>query len=156
MRTIAFAAACAAALGLAMPATAAEVQAQDPQSVAGAMQQAGYRAQMDTDDTGDPLIRSAANGSDFLVFFYNCTDNTDCRTIQFYAGYSEPNTATLETMNAWNKDNRFGRAYLGDDGIARIEMDVDLDDGGLTQGLFEDNLEYWITVMARFEDYVGY
>jgi len=156
MRRLAFALACAAGLGLAVPAAAAEVQAQNPQTVVAALQQAGYRAQLATDDTGDPMIRSAANGSDFLVFFYNCTGNADCRTVQFYAGYSEPNSATFETMNAWNRDNRFGRAYLGDDGIARIEMDVDLDDGGMSQGLFEDNVEFWVTVMSRFEDYVGY
>jgi hypothetical protein len=156
MKTMALVLGCVAGLGVAAPAAAAEVQAQDPQSIVSAMQQAGYRAQLDADDTGDPLIRSAASGSDFLVFFYNCTDNSDCRTIQFYAGYSEPNNATLETMNAWNKDNRFGRAYLGDDGIARIEMDLDLDDGGLSQALFEDNIEFWVAVMTRFEEYVGY
>jgi hypothetical protein len=156
MRKFAFALGCAAALGFAAPAAAADVQAQDPQSVVGALQQAGYRAQLDQDDTGDPLIRSAASGSDFLIFFYNCTDNADCRTIQFYAGYSEPSGATVETMNVWNRENRFGRAYLGDDGIARIEMDVDLDDGGLSQALFEDNLEFWLAVMANFEEYVGY
>jgi hypothetical protein len=89
------------------------------------------------------------------VFFYNCTDNTDCRTIQFYVGYNEPNSATHETMNAWNRDNRFGRAYVGDDGIARLEMDIDLDDGGVSQALFEDNLEFWLTVMSRFADHVA-
>ena len=156
MRTIAFALGCAAGLGLAAPAVAADVQAQDPKAVAAAMQQAGYRAQLGTDDVGDPQIRSSTNGSDFIVYFYNCTENADCRTIQFYAGYSPPNSATLESMNEWNENNRFGRAYLGDDGIARIEMDIDLDDGGISQALFEDNLEYWGIVMSKFEDYVGY
>jgi hypothetical protein len=156
MGKFAIALAVAAGLGLAAPAIAQDIQAQDPASVVAAMQQAGYRAQLSTDDVGDPLIRSSSSGSDFLVYFYNCTDNTDCRTIQFYAGYSEPNTATIETINEWNENNRFGRAYLGDDGIARIEMDVDLDDGGVSQALFEDNLEYWAIVMSRFEDYVGY
>ena len=155
MRKIATAFAVLAGLGLAMPA-AAQIEAQDPASVVAAMQQAGYRAQLGTDDVGDPQIRSSASGSDFIIYFYNCTENKDCRTIQFYAGYSEPNTATLETMNDWNENNRFGRAYYGDDGIARIEMDVDLDDGGLSQGLFEDNLEYWVIVMGKFETYVGY
>jgi hypothetical protein len=155
MRTIALVLGCAATLGLATPAWAAEVRAQDPKSLVEAMQQAGYKAQLDTDEVGDPMIRSSQSGVDFLVLFYNCTDNTDCRTIQFYVGYSEPNSATPETMNAWNKDNRFGRAYVGDDRIARLEMDVDLDDGGISQALFEDNLEFWVTVMSEFGQYVG-
>ena len=158
MRTLALALAlgCAAGLGIATPASADDVQAQDPSGISAAMQQAGYRAQLGSDDTGDPLIFSATGGSDFRVYFYNCTDNADCRTIQFYAGYSAPHTATLETINEWNENNRFGRAYLGEDGIARIEMDIDLDDGGISQALFEDNLEYWAIVMSRFEDYIGY
>ena len=155
MKSFAYALGCLAVFGLPTPAFAADVQAQDPASVVAAMQQAGYRAQLSTDDLGDPLIRSSSGGSDFLVYFYNCTDNTDCRTVQFYAGYGQPNTATIETMNAWNTDNRFGRAYLGDDGIARLEMDLDLDDGGLSQALFEDNLEYWALVMSKFEEHVG-
>jgi len=147
--------AASVAVGVASPATAAEVRAQDPASIVSAMQQAGYRAQLTTDDLGDPLIRSSSGGTDFLVFFYNCTDNVDCRTVQFYVGFGEPNSATLETMNAWNRDNRFGRAYYGDDGTARLEMDLDLDDGGISQALFEDNLEYWALVMARFADHVS-
>lgn len=155
MKSIAYVLGCVATVGLATPALA-NVSAQEPGSVVAAMQQAGYRAQLTTDDVGDPLIRSSSGGTDFLVYFYNCTENTDCRTIQFYAGYAEPNTATIETMNAWNKENRFGRGYYGDDGIARIEMDLDLDDGGMSQALFEDNLEYWVLVMGRFQDFVGH
>ena len=59
-------------------------------------------------------------------------------------------------MNQWNAENRFGRGYLTDEGSARIEMDVDLDDGGLSRELFIDNLEFWVLVMSRFEDYIGY
>lgn len=148
--------ACVAGLGVATPSAAADVQAQDPASVVAALQGAGYKAQLSQDDAGDPLIRSSSGGSDFLVYFYNCTANTDCRTIQFYAGYGEPENATAETMNDWNEKNRFGRAYLGDDGIARLEMDLDLDDGGMSRALFEDNLEYWVLVMSKFEEQIGY
>jgi len=154
MKSIAYALGCLVSVGLTAPAIAADVQAQDPASVVSAMQEAGYRAQLTTDDVGDPLIRSSSGGTDFLVLFYNCTDNTDCRTIQFYVGFSEPNSATIQSMNTWNKDNRFGRAYY-DDGIARLEMDLDLDDGGVSRALFEDNLEYWALVMSKFEDYVS-
>jgi hypothetical protein len=143
-----------AALALPGVVSAAEVQATDPQSVAEALQQAGYRAQLSVDETGDPLILSSESGVTFRVFFYNCTDNTDCRTIQFYVGYSDTD-ATLESVNAWNRDNRFGRAYLGDDGVVRLEMDVDLDDGGMSQALFEDNVEFWVSAMARFAMHFG-
>ena len=154
-RTLAVAA-MVAALALPGTALAQNVRAQDPQTLIDTLLQAGYRAQLDTDETGDPLIRSTSSGSDFLIFFFGCTGNTDCRTIQFYAGYREPSNATLEAINRWNAENRFGRGYVTDEGSARIEMDVDLDDGGLSQALFIDNLEFWVLVMSRFEDYIGY
>ena len=155
MRNIVIGLACIAGAGLAVPA-AAEVRAQDPASVVAALQQAGYRAQLTTDDVDDPMIRSATGGTNFSVFFYNCTDHADCRTIQFHSGYSEPENATLETVNAWNRDNRFGRAYIDEYGAAHLDMDIDLDDGGISQELFEDNIEFWNEVLGRFEKSIGY
>ena len=35
-------------------------------------------------------------------------------------------------------------------------MDVDLDDGGLSTALFTDNLEFWTSVVGRFEKHIGY
>lgn len=157
MRRLVFAVAAVWALfGLAGPAQAQNVTAQNPGSVVRALQDAGYRAELTTDSTGDPLVKSSSSGSDFSIYFYGCTGNEDCRTIQFYAGYEDPSNASLSALNEWNKTKRFGRAYLGDDGIARLEMDVDIDDGGISKLLFEDNLEFWVLVMSQFEDHIGF
>jgi hypothetical protein len=40
-------------------------------------------------------------------------------------------------------------------GSSRVEMDVDLDDGGMSYGLFEDNLQFWVATMAAFEKHIG-
>ena len=138
-----------------VPATAhAQITAQNPQSVASAMQRAGYAAQLTKEPGGDPMINSSSGGSSFTVFFYNCTNHTDCRTIQYFAGYPS-NTVSLSVINGWNSDHRFGRAYLSDKGSSRVEMDVDLDDGGMSYGLFEDNLQFWVATMAAFEKHIG-
>jgi len=142
------------ALALATGAQAEAVSATDPQSIVAAMQDAGYKASLDKDSTGDPLINSSSGGSNFSVFFFGCTKNVDCRTIQFFAGYSD-RKPTLSQMNDWNSKKRFARAYISDSGNARIEMDVDLDDGGVSTKLFEDNLEFWVAVMAAFEKHIG-
>lgn len=148
----------AIAAGFALPgsALAQNVTAQAPETVAQALQAAGYRAQLDTDSGGDPMIRSMSSGAEFLILFYGCTDNADCRTVQFYAGYSEPSNGSIEAMNEWNTNNRFGRAYATEAGSARIEMDLDLDDGGMSPELFTDNVEFWVAIMARFEEFIGY
>lgn len=150
------AAAFVAAVASPCTALAQNVSAQAPETVAEALRQAGYRAQMDTDDVGDPMIRSTSSGTEFLILFYGCTDNADCRTVQFYVGYRDPPNASLEAMNIWNTQNRFGRGYVTDEGSARVEMDLDLDDGGMSSELFTDNLELWVGTMARFEEFIDH
>ena len=54
------------ALALARGAQAEAVKATRPQSIVSAMQNAGYKASLDKDSTGDPLINSASSGSNFL------------------------------------------------------------------------------------------
>jgi hypothetical protein len=146
----------AAAMLLAAPAQAQMVRAQDPQSVVAAMQSAGYTAALGTDRLGDPKIDSSTSGTKFTVFFYNCTKNRDCATVQFHSGYKVKTPVTLERINEWNRTQRFGRAYLDKEGDPIIEMDVDLDDGGLSRALFIDNLEFWDSVKGRFETHIGW
>ncbi len=46
--------------------------ASDPQTVVDALQREGYRAKLNTDSIGDPMISSAATGYNFDIFFYGC------------------------------------------------------------------------------------
>jgi len=146
--------ALAALVAFSGTAHAQMITAQNPQSIVGALQNAGYKATLGKDDSGDPIVRSSSGGSNFAIFFYGCTKNTDCRTIQFFAGYTD-RKPSLSRINEWNTTKRFGRAYLTDSGAARIEMDVDLDDGGISRLLFEDNLEFWVLLMGQFEKHIA-
>lgn len=146
---------CLAAVGTASAAQAQMVTSQDPASVVAAMQSAGYRAEVTRDDTGDPMIKSSSSGSDFAVFFYGCTNNAACTTVQFFAGYTEPRNASLARLNEWNSTARFARGYLTEKGAARIEMDIDLDEGGMSRRLFLDNLTVWTVLMSNFEKHIG-
>ena len=140
----------------AVPASAQTVRAQDPQSLVKALQGAGYQATLGTDKVGDPMITSGVSGTTFQIFFYNCTDHKDCATVQFHSGYDLNNPVSLERLNEWNRGQRFGRAYLDKDNDPILEMDVDLDDGGLSRLLFIDNIEYWASVLEKFEKHIGY
>ena len=143
-------------LALAPTAQPQMVRAQDPQSLVRAMQSRGYVAELTTDQIGDPLIRSAASGVKFQLFFYNCTNNKECATVQFHVGYDLKTGSSLDTVNEWNKGQRFGRAYLDKENDPILEMDVDLDDGGVSQLLFIDNLEFWTSAMVKFEKHIGF
>lgn len=135
-------------------AHASMVRADDPSTLVREMQAMGYRAELTKDDSGDPMIKSSSSGTDFAIFFYGCEKNRNCRTIQFFAGFADPKKSSLSAMNEWNKLNRFSRVYVTDTGAARIELDLDLDDGGMSSALFQDNVEFWTIMMAKFEGYV--
>src|SRR5688500_1118829 len=106
------------ALGVACwacPAQAQMVRAQDPDSLVRALQSGGYSALLGTDKVGDPMVTSGVGGTTFQIFFYNCTDHSECATVTFHSGYDLTDAVSLERMNEWNRTKRFGRAYLDGD-----------------------------------------
>jgi hypothetical protein len=142
------------ALAAATPAAAQMVRAQDPQSLVKAMQDAGYQAKLGKDSQGDPKIESGIGGKPFVIFFYNCTANKDCRTVQFYTGYRKKGVS-LEKINEHNRQQRFGRAIIDGEGDPGLIMDVDLDDGGVSAELFIDNIEFWAGAIAAYQKHLG-
>jgi hypothetical protein len=145
------------ALAVAAPAAHTQmVRAQDPQSLVNALQAGGYAAKLGTDKVGDPMITSGVNGTSFQIFFYNCTDHKECATVTFHSGYDFNTAPPLELMNEWNRGERFGRGYLDKENDPIIEMDLDLDDGGVAPLLFIDNIEFWASILSKFEKHIGY
>ena len=86
-----------------------------------------HPAKLGTDKMGDPMITSGVGGTTFQVFFYNCTNNKDCATVQFHSGYDLKTPVSLDKLNEWNRTKRFGRAFLDAENDPILQMDVDLD-----------------------------
>jgi len=57
--------------------------------------------------------------------------------------------ATMETVNTWNKDMRFSRAFLDSDGDPVLEADLDMD-GGVTVDRVKDFLRTYSMSLTRF------
>lgn len=149
------AAAFAAFAMASVPATAQTVTAGSPQGIVSALQSAGYQAELTKDSSGDPLIRSAASGARFSILFYGCTGGSGCTTVQFYAGFKSSGSVAVGKMNEWNRTKRFSRAYLDNDSDPCIEMDVNLDPGGMSRALFLDNLQVWSNSLGQFRTYIN-
>lgn len=108
-------------------------------------------AVLETDDVGDPMIVSRMDGTRFVVLFYGCdSDGDNCDSIQFRAAWSTDGYISTDTINAWNRDKRFGKAYIDDENDPVIEMDVNLDNG-ITRRNFEDTIDWWQVVLADFK-----
>jgi len=108
-------------------------------------------AMLETDTQGDPKIVGRIDGIRYVVLFYGCKDKSECQTIQFYAGWTNPDgKITHEEVNDWNRDNRFSKAYLDDEGDPAIELDVSLE-RGVSQGNLDEWFDWWQTAIVSFE-----
>ncbi|MER5170962.1 YbjN domain-containing protein [Thioclava sp. GXIMD2076] len=146
--------------GLAAPLTASPALANTvtatPAAILAAMRADGLQAQQETDDYGAPMLVSQLNGTHFSVYFYGCKSGAQCQNIQFSTGYDLDRPLDARRINDWNRDNRFGRAYLDDDGDPFIEMDINMAGNGVTQQNFSTSLGLWQTVTRDFEHFIGW
>ena len=133
------------------------VTAGDPMSVVLGLQDYGVSARLETDDEGDPIIRSKSSGANTNVYFYGCDDNgQDCRSIAFSAGFELDEPFTADQANAWNADKRFSKSYALEDGSAQIEMDVNLMGGGVTAENFADVIDWWDYSVGEYKTFIGW
>lgn len=148
-------AAAAAALALsAAPAHAELVNAKNPATIKAILESQGWPATLVTKDGDDPYIESNRNGLKFLVLFMNCEDNRNCKTLQYYMGFSDAKDVSLDRFNQWNRTKRFARAYRDDEGDPVLEMDVDVDFAGIPRENLGETLNTWSSLMDSFREYV--
>ena len=115
----------------------------------------GYgSATLETQTNGDPKITGKIEGVTYQVFFMNCTDNTACEDLNFYAGFLD-NKQTLDVINAWNRDKRFGKAYLDSDLDAVVEFDVNLEHG-VTRDNLDAAFSLWSLILDQYTTYIGH
>lgn len=144
-------------VGAGGPATAAAqlVDATDPERLGTIIRDLGYRARIDMDGVGDPMIASSVGGTDFNIYFFGCTQRAGCKSLLFKVGYDLASGTTLEVVNAWNETSLFGRAYRDEDGDPWLEMSVNMD-GGVSLFNFQDTFDWWEVVLEKFEDHIEF
>lgn len=124
------------------------VCASDPASVINGIMIAGYRAKLESDNSGDPVIKSAANGYDYSVHFFGCEENKACDSLEFYVGSADDGKNTLDLANRWNKNKRFIHMAVQDDAILSVSYDV-ATIGGINQANFADIMAWWDTMLGE-------
>ena len=145
----------AAAFAVSTPAQAELVSSRSPEAIAGIIRGMGMPAKIIAKAGENPYIESKYSGLTYLVFFMTCDDGgKNCKTIQFYMGYSDAKETSLEKLNAWNRDHRFARAYRDNEGDPVLEMDVDLDFAGLPRENVAESLKTWQSLMDQYQTYL--
>jgi hypothetical protein len=118
----------------------------------------GYgAATLEKQSTGDPKITGKIEGISYQVYFMNCTDSKNCEDINFYAGFSfaEDAKPAMDSINAWNRDKRFGKAYLDSELDPVIEWDVNLE-YGITRNNMDAAFSLWKLLLDQYTTYIGY
>ena len=153
---------CAAASAFAddaLPAGSASeaqiVDGTDPTALVEIIQDLGYRANLEVDGEGDPMIRSSVGGTQFALVFYGCSEQHDnCQILLFKAGYELNDKVGMDVINQWNATRLFGRAYLDEVSDPWIELVLNMQ-GGVTRAQFEKTSEWWEMSVGEFEDEIG-
>ncbi len=134
----------------------AEITATDANVVMKAMQDFGLVATMGVDGQGDPKVSSRVSDTKFSVYFYGCQDNDNCSSILIKAGYDLNNGISALKINEWNREKRFAKAYIDDEGDPFLEMDINLDFDGVGNKNFEDTLDWWRLLVEDFEEFIDW
>jgi len=114
-----------------------------PENVAKLLQEAGYKAELKKhDNTGDPFIASAANGSPFTIEFYDCSPAKGCTSLQFFSWYSKKPYYSIPMTNRWNAQKRFLRIVIDKDGDLSTWMDISTI-GKVSFSNFADTIDWW-------------
>ncbi|MEM7693995.1 MAG: YbjN domain-containing protein [Pseudomonadota bacterium] len=155
MRKTFIAAATAAAMLFTTGAAAQSVDAAFPTSLVDALQEMGYRAKLETDSAGDPKIRSTADGSNYIIYFYGCQDNINCTGVNFSVGFDLAAGSTFEKMNEWNRTKLVGTAFLDNEGDPRLNYFVVLRNG-ISRNTFERVVARWEFALNEYKAHVGF
>ncbi len=150
---LALMAALAAPAGAAGAGAEETIDATDPARILALSHNYGEAA-LTTDNLGDPLIEGRIGEKDYDLFFYNCIEGRDCKSLTFSATW-EGADLTDQMMADWNREKRFGKAYLDGDGNATVDMSVNLH-GGVTRANLDDTIDWWRLVLVEFDDYFDF
>ena len=115
----------------------------------------GMVATLKADKDGEPYLTVRSNNLNWEVDFYGCDKGTPirCPSIQFTSWWN--GTFTQETANSWNRDFRYVKAYVDDDGKAITgQMDIMLLTGMTTEQLNQD-LDIWLERMVKLDNHVA-
>ncbi|WP_114311751.1 YbjN domain-containing protein [Thermus caldifontis] len=79
-----------------------------------------------------------------------------CGVLTLSAGFTLDEALDLEVLNAWNRDRRFSRAFLDEEGTVWVESDLDLT-GGVSLGAVEAFLDLFAEeILPEFMDHIGF
>jgi hypothetical protein len=123
-----------------------------PSTVQSIAKETDRSAKLGTDSDGDPKVTSKVDGVKYVVLFYGCTNGKDCKSLAFSASWEGTQGATLELLNTYNAEKRYGKAFIDKDGDLTLDMDVEIEHGMSKRNLKEAFVNWEASVRAFKQD----
>ena len=126
---------------------AQNLKASDPQAMAERIRSLGYKADLQKDSDGDPVINSSTDGSSFIVAFYDCKKGMNCEWVMFYKGYGFEKgkyPKARQLADEWNMTVNFSKISIDDDSIHQ-SLNLIMNNEGIGPELFDANFATWIS-----------
>ncbi|MEI8396430.1 MAG: YbjN domain-containing protein [Rhodospirillaceae bacterium] len=112
----------------------------------------GYRAELGTTVSGNPVVRSGAGGYKFhILFAWPAKDGRSYGCLNFVTVFTARHGLTLSVLNDISRSSRFSRLYLDDEGDLILERDVSLSGGVATEYVQECLLDWTCMMESVFK-----
>lgn len=104
----------------------ATVSAVKPDSVAEALKNLGYSAELAKDANGDPLINADIGGWQAALLFYECNERTHdgCQSLQFVANFTPEKKFTADDAVKFMRNTRFASVSFDQNQSVMMTWDV--------------------------------
>lgn len=124
------------------------VTAVRPDSVAQALKNLGYSAEMAKDTNGDPLINADIGGWQAALMFYECNDKTHdgCQSLQFVANFTPEKKFSAEDAVKFMRNTRFASVSLDKDQAVTMTWDV-VTGKGIDLEVFSNSVDMFRSAM---------
>lgn len=90
----------------------------------------------------------------FNVGAFKCVLFNKSNNFQLYSGFTGADVSVSD-LNRWNRQKRFAKAYLDDDGDACLEADFSLQGGTTLENMIQFTKLYK-SLVRDFADYIGF
>jgi len=106
--------------------------------------------------TGQGEYRLEMAGLKKVWLYLDYCQEEVCGVLSLSAGFSLDEPPSWEVVNAWNREHRFSRAYLDEEGDVWLESDLDLT-GGVSLGAVVAFLELFAEeILPRFMEQIEF
>lgn len=102
-------------------------------------------------DDDNTTFRFVVDGRKVLLMNYRTS--RDLRIFIYFVNDAGVTRSTLTTVNEWNRDQRWSKAYLDSEGDWTLEADFDVQPG-VTEEAIEAFIQLWMSTVDNFVEHI--